>query len=78
MLNKSPKTLSNLFAKLSNRSPLQIIQDRKMLEARRMLRYTDKTIKEIAYDLGFEDIQTFSRLFKKQESISPINFRNNL
>lgn len=78
MLNKSPKTLSNLFAKLSDRSPLQIIQDRKMLEARRMLRYTDKTIKEIAYDLGFEDVQTFSRFFKKQESISPINFRNNL
>ena len=43
-----------------------------------MLRYTDKAIKEIAYDLGFEDIQTFSRFFKKQESISPINFRNNL
>lgn len=78
ILNKSPKTLSNVFAKLSERSPLQIIQDRKMLEARRMLRYTDKAIKEIAYDLGFEDIQTFSRFFKKQESISPINFRNNL
>ena len=78
ILNKSPKTLSNVFAKLSERSPLQIIQDRKMLEARRMLRYTDKAIKEIAYDLGFEDIHTFSRFFKKQESISPINFRNNL
>lgn len=77
MLNKSPKTLSNLFAKLSERNPLQIIQDRKMLEARRMIRYTDKPIKEIAYDLGFEDIQTFSRFFKKQEKISPAHYRNN-
>jgi len=75
LLNKSPKTLSNLFLKLSKRKPLQIIHDRKLLEARRMLRYTDKSIKEIAYNLGFEDIQTFSRFFKKHEKISPTEFK---
>ncbi len=75
MLYKSPKTLSNLFKKLNAKSPLQIIHERKALEARRMLRYTDTAVKEIAYDLGFEDIQTFSRFFKKIENMSPSEFK---
>lgn len=75
LLNKSPKTLSNLFKKYGNKSPLQIIQDRKILEARRLLQYSDKSIKEIAYEIGYEDIQTFSRFFKKIEGISPSHFK---
>jgi len=77
LLNKSPKTLSNLFSKLANKTPLQYIQDRRMLEARRLLRYTDKSVKEIAYEIGFEDLQTFSRFFKKQEGVSPTDFKEN-
>jgi AraC-like DNA-binding protein len=75
LLNKSPKTISNTFIKLGSKSPLQYIQDRKMLEARRLLYYSSKQIKEIAYDIGFEDIQAFSRFFKKQEGISPSKFK---
>lgn len=75
MLNKSPKTLSNLFKKYNEKSPLQIIQDRTILEARRLLRYSDKSIKEIAYEIGYEDIQSFSRFFKKAEGISPSDFK---
>lgn len=75
LLHKSPKTLSNLFKKFGNKSPLQIIQDRKILEARRLLHYTDKSIKEIAYEIGYEDLQTFSRFFKKIEGVSPSNFK---
>lgn len=78
MLHKSPKTLSNLFNKLNAKSPLQIIHERKALEARRMLRYTDAPVKEIAYELGFEDIQTFSRFFKKIENMSPTEFKNQI
>ncbi len=76
LLNKSPKTISNLFKKVSNRTPLQFIQDRKMLEARRLIRYTDKPISEVGYDLGYDDIQSFSRFFKKHEGISPTEFKN--
>ncbi|OYQ34090.1 AraC family transcriptional regulator [Flavobacterium cyanobacteriorum] len=76
ILFKSPKTLSNVFAKFSARTPLQVIHERIVLEARRMLRYTDKSVKEISYDLGFEDIQTFSRFFKKMSGISPSDFKN--
>lgn len=75
LLNKSPKTLSNLFAQYNQKTPLQIIQDRKLLEARRLLHYTDKSVKEIAYELGFEDVQTFSRFFKKKEGVSPKQYK---
>lgn len=75
LLNKSAKTLSNIFSQISEKSPLQIIHERKILEAKRMLRYTDKPVKEITYELGFEDIQTFSRFFKKMENTSPSDFK---
>lgn len=76
-LFKSPKTLSNNFAKL-NRSPLQIIHSRIVLETQRQLVYTDKTAKEIAYDIGFEDASHLSRLFKKSTSISPSDYKKRL
>ena len=75
MLHKSPKTLSNLFKKLQSKSPIQFIKDRKMLEARRLLVYTERTISEIGYELGFSEIQSFSRFFKKEEGLSPIQFK---
>ncbi len=73
-LFRSPKTLSNNFAKL-NRSPLQIIHERIVLEAQRLLIYTDKTAKEIAYEIGFDDASHLSRLFKKQTSQSPTDYK---
>ncbi len=78
LLNKSAKTLANIFSQVSEKSPLQIIHERKLLEAKRMLRYTDKPVKEIAFELGFEDIQTFSRFFKKMENTSPSDFKKML
>ncbi len=76
-LFKSPKTLSNNFAKL-NTSPLQIIHERIILEAKRLLIYTDKTAKEIAYEVGFEDASHLSRLFKKHTALSPSDFKKQL
>ncbi|WP_289660077.1 AraC family transcriptional regulator [Flavobacterium panacagri] len=74
-LNKSPKTLSNLFSSLSDRTPIDIIHERIMVHARKQIFYTTKSIKEIAYDLGYEDIQTFSRFFKNKEGLSPMQYR---
>lgn len=73
-LFKSPKTLSNNFAKL-NRSPLQIIHERIVLEAKRLLTYSDKTAKEIAYEIGFEDASHLSRLFKKHTNQTPSDYK---
>jgi len=76
LLNKSPKTISNIFSKIGFKSPLRYIQERRMLEARRLLHYSDMQIKQISYELGFTDVQTFSRFFKKQEGTYPSNFRD--
>lgn len=75
LLHKSPKTLSNVFKKLGKHTPLQFIQNRIMLEAKRLLTYSDHSISEIAYDLGFSEIQAFSRFFKTREGKSPQYFR---
>jgi len=75
LLFKSPKTISNLFRKIGTKTPLQFIQERILLEARRLLRYTRKPISDIAYELGYIDLQTFSRFFKKQEGHSPTEYR---
>ena len=75
LLNKSPKTLSNLFGEYNNKSPLQVIQERIALEAKRLFLYTDKTAKEISYELGFEDAAHFSRFFRKMEGKSPTEFK---
>ncbi len=76
-LFKSPKTLSNYFAKFE-KSPLQIIHDRIILEAKRLLIYTNKTAKEIAYEIGFDDASHLSRMFKKHTSLSPSEFKRQL
>ncbi len=75
LLNKSPKTISNVFSKIHSKSPLQYIKERRLLEARRLLTYSDKQIQEVAYEIGFEDIQAFSRFFKKQQGVSPSEFK---
>ncbi|MDN5289120.1 MAG: AraC family transcriptional regulator [Mucilaginibacter sp.] len=75
-LNKSPKTLSNLFALYSHKTPLQIIQERILIEAKRLLFYTDKSAKQITYELGFDDAAYFSNFFKKHTALSPTDFRN--
>ena len=75
MLHRSPKTLANLFAACGRPSPLEIIHDRINAEARRLLLYTSKPAKEIAYLLGYEDTAAFSRFFTKMNGESITAFR---
>jgi AraC-like DNA-binding protein len=74
-LHKSPKTLCNLFAIFNYPAPSKLIQRRIILEAKRYLYYTDKTAKEIAYALGFENPAHFSRFFKQNTGSSISLFR---
>ncbi|MFK0732852.1 MAG: helix-turn-helix domain-containing protein, partial [Gloeotrichia echinulata HAB0833] len=75
LLNKSPKTLANLFAQNQQPSPLAVITNRIALEGRRLLTYTDKTISEIGFELGFEESAHFSRFFKQAVGKTPRDFR---
>lgn len=75
LMNKSPKTLSNLFSKNNGPSPLQVIKSRIAQEAKRLLQYTDNSTKEIAYELGFGDPASFSRFFKNNVGESPTEYK---
>lgn len=72
LLARSPKTLSNLFASFGLPSPLHMIHQRIEAEVKRLLLYSDKSAKEIADIVGFEDPPSLSRFFKNRtgESIT--------
>lgn len=75
LLNKSSKTLSNAFNVFGEKTPLQIIHERIILEAKKLLIYTDKSAKEIAFELGFNDPVQFARLFKNETGSAPVEFK---
>jgi AraC-like DNA-binding protein len=71
----TPKSLSKRLKAANAKTPTEIIRDRITLQAKRDLRYTNKSVKEIAFELGFEDPAYFTRLFKKATGQSPQNYR---
>ena len=74
----SPKSLTKNFQRVGVQSPSDFIKDRILLEAKRQLRYTDLPVKEIAYELGFNDAAYFTRFFTKAEKKSPLQFKKAL
>ncbi len=75
LMNLAPKTLSNKFHKLNLENPNEMIKNRIVLEAKRLLLYSDLTIKEIAYQLGYEDPAYFNRIFAQKSEKTPAAFR---
>ncbi len=71
----SPKSLTKNFQRVGAQSPSDFIKSRILLEAKRQLIYTNLAVKEIAYDLGFNDAAYFTRFFTKAENKSPLQFR---
>lgn len=74
-LNVSPNYLSGLLKVLTGQSTQQHIHDKLIEKAKERLSTTDLTVSEIAYELGFEHSQSFSRLFKMKTNFSPLDFR---
>lgn len=71
----SEKRLGQATAKILGKSPKEIINDRILLEAKRLLVHTHLSIKEIGQELGFEDPAYFVRYFKKNTETTPVEFR---
>lgn len=74
-LNISPNYLSGVLRTLTGQNTKQHIQDKVIELAKLKLSTTDMTISEIAFDLGFEYSQSFSKLFRKKTKLSPLEFR---
>lgn len=75
-LNLSANYLGDLLKKETGKSTQEHVQARLIEVAKEKMFEKDKTVSEIAYDLGFEYPQYFSRLFKKRVGISPNEYRN--
>lgn len=74
-LNVAVRTLNKCVNECSGRSPLAFINERIMLEAKRQVRYSSQMIKEIAYNLGYDDPSYFVKFFKRQTGMLPSDFR---
>ncbi len=74
-LNVSARTLTKYVSQSAHCSPLQIINDRIVLEAKRQLQHTSLNIKEIGYGLGFEDPSYFVKFFRRLTGMMPSEFR---
>lgn len=74
-LNVSAKYLSSMLKQLTGLSAQQHIHEKMIAKAKEMLSTTSLSVSEIAYELGFEHSQSFSKLFKAKTSQSPVEFR---
>lgn len=67
--------LCKLFQKNFGMRPVEYITKHRIQQAKQLLRTTDNTIKEIAFDCGFKDSSYFCRIFKRYELMSPMDYR---
>ena len=75
LLNISPNALAKITKTHFNKTLTNLITERILIEAKRELYLTNKSIKEVAYELGYDDEYYFSRLFKKNVNIPPQVYR---
>ena len=78
ILNLTPVSLARITKNHFNKTLSDLITERIIIEAKRELYLTDKTIKEIAYELGYDDEYYFSRVFKGKTDISPQFYRDTI
>jgi AraC family transcriptional regulator, transcriptional activator of pobA len=74
----STRHLNRIVQSITNQSLTQVIQNRSVLEAKRLLTFSDLTIGQIAEHLGFEDAAYFARFFRKSTTFSPSDFKEKL
>ena len=75
LLHVSVKRLNELCRKYTDMSALEFIHARLIIESKRLLKFSDKPIKEIAYDLHFTDAAHFTNFFRQKSGKTPLEFR---
>lgn len=75
MMGIASASLTKKMQKYGIESPSRIIKNRAVTEAKRLLMYTDKSVKEISAIIGYDDPFYFSRLFSKETGISPTDYK---
>jgi AraC-like DNA-binding protein len=75
-LGIKPKALLRLSKKERVKNPSELIKLKLLTEAKKQLLFTEKSIRDICFDLGFSDPAYFSRFVKKEIGITAQNFRN--
>ena len=76
ILHLSAKQLNKLCRSHTGDSALEFIHGRIVIEAKRLLKFSNKPIKQIAYDLHFTDAAHFANFFKQKTSFTPLEFRD--
>ena len=71
-----PAALARALNEVTGRSTKELVTDRVMLEASRLLRFTDATVGEVAHAAGFTDPLYFSRAFKRHAGAAPMAYRD--
>jgi len=74
-MKMSERNLNTICKNNFQKSVSEIIETRKLIEAKRMLLHTDKTISEIGYELGYSEKSYFTRVFHSKMEITPSRFR---
>lgn len=74
----SARNLNLICKNTLNQTASELIENRKLTEARNQLIYTDKSVSEIGYELGFKERAYFTRVFKKRTGQTPTEFRNQM
>jgi len=74
-LGVSPKSLTKNFQKIGSQTPSDFIKNRIILEAKRQLLYSSDSVKQIAFNLGYNDPAYFTRFFTKSTTKSPLHFK---
>ena len=77
-LKVTPDHLSRACRAVAGQSALDLLHERVLLEARRLLAYTDAAVGEVAGELGFDDGAYFSRFFARRAGLSPLAYRSAL
>lgn len=77
-MNITLKHLNRICKSILNKTATELITERVILEAKRLLINQNKSISQIADELNFENYSYFAKLFKKENGISPSDFRRNL